>query len=410
MTVELNYGHTGTILCEVAEERVLATLFAPPASGDLQQALQTALEHPLDFPPMAQLFTPGDRVVLALDRHTPQAAMAVGEIWKLLEKRGVEAGDVTVLQPAGFDRVPLADPRLDLPAAVQAAMGWTIHDPTDRAQQAYLATTARGERVYLSRTLIEADVAVSVGLMSYDPVIGCRGTSSVFYPGLSSTDALSRAHGLGHSELGPDDERPLRQVIDEIAWLLGTQFTVQMLPAQGTGVAGLMAGANESVFRLGKEQLGKHWRLQLEHRAPVVVAAVEADAAGHGWRQVGAALATARNLVAKGGKVVILSQLDAELEAGMEMLRESPEARNVLQALRKVAPPDLVPATQLASAVDWARVYLLSNLDCDVVEDLFMTPLEAESEVQRLLRGEESCVLLGSAQHVYGEVRAAGQR
>ena len=36
----------------------------------------------------------------------------------------------------------------------------------------------------------------------------------MFYPGLSNTEAFTKSLGQGHSELGPDDDRPLRQLDD----------------------------------------------------------------------------------------------------------------------------------------------------------------------------------------------------
>ena len=84
----------------------------------------------------------------------------------------------------------------------------------------------------------------------------------------------------------------------------------------------------------------------------------------------------------------------------MQLIRESHTPRNALQPLRKQTPPDLIAATQLASALDWAHVYLLSKMEQNVVDDLFMTPLANETEAQRLINGAESCVFLGSAQHV----------
>jgi hypothetical protein len=62
-------------------------------------------------------------------------------------------------------------------------------------------------------------------------------------------------------------------------------------------------------------------------------------------------------------------------------------------------------ATQFASAADWARVYLVSKLPGGMVDELFMVPVENDRELAKLLAGEESCVVLGSAQHTYGEVR-----
>lgn len=405
MPVDLKYGRTGRFSWEFDPKRIAAHHAGPAPLAALASKVRAALAKPLDFPSLVHVCIPEDRVVIALDRHTPCADELIVEVWNMLDRRGVTASSVLILQPAALDGVPLVDPRSGLPEPVRREIQWTVHDPTDPKRQAYLAATARGERIYLARDLVDADVVISVGMIAYDPLLGYRGTNSVFYPGLSNVEAIGRARGEGHSELGPDDERPLRQSIDEIAWLLGTQFSLQVLPAAGGGAAGVVAGAYDRVFRRGKQLLDDYWRISLSQRADMVVAAVDADSAGHGWDQIGAALATARNLVAKGGKIVILSELNAEPEIGIELIRQSQSPRNALQPIRKQAPVDMIPATQFATAADWARVYLVSKLPVGMVDELFMVPVENDGELARLLEGDDSCVILGSAQHSYGEVR-----
>jgi nickel-dependent lactate racemase len=406
MPVTLKYGRHGSFACDIDPKRIVLQHLGPEPCAGLSAKVRKALTTPLDFPSLVQLCVPGDRVVVALDRHTPCAAELIAEIWTMLESRGVDAADMQILQPAALDSVPLVDPRLGLPESQRKAMKWTVHDPTDAKRHAYLAATARGERIYLARDLVDADVVLSVGMIAYDPVLGYRGTNSVFYPGLSNTEAVTRARGEGHSELGPDDERPLRQLIDEIAWLLGTQFTMQVLPSSGGGVADVVAGAYDRTLRKGQKLLAGYWHVALDQRADVVIAAIDADSAGHGWDQVGSALATARNLVARGGKIVILSELDAEPEIGMEIIRKSQSPRSALQPIRKQAPVDMIPSTQFAMAADWARVYLVSKLPVGMVDELFMVPVENDRELGRLLAGDDTCVILGSAQHTYGVVRA----
>lgn len=403
--LNLKYGRRGTYSCEIDRRRVLAHHPGPAPCPRFREKVRKALDSPLDFPSLVQVCIPGDRVVVALDRHTACAAELVAEIWGMLDRRGIEPTSVEILQPAALDLVALIDPRTLLPESVRNEIRWVVHDPTDRNRQAYLAATARGDRIYLARELIDADVVLSAGMIAYDPLLGYRGTNSVFYPGLSTTEAIARARGEGHSELGPDDERPLRQTIDEIAWLLGNQFSVQVIPSTGDGAADVVAGSSDRVFRRGKQLLAEHWRLSIPERADLVVAAVDADSSGHGWDQVGAALAAARNLVAKGGKVVLLSELDAEPEIGMEIIRKSRSPRSALQPIRKQAPVDMIPATQFATATDWSRVYLVSKLPSGMVDELFMVPVEGENELARLIGGESTCVILESAQHTYGEVR-----
>ncbi len=136
-----------------------------------------------------------------------------------------------------------------------------------------------------------------------------------------------------------------------------------------------------------------------------MVVGVEEDAAGHGWTQIGSALAAARSLVSKGGRIVVLSDVNVPPGEGLKMLMRYEDATEGLRPLRQAAPEDLIPATELAEAADWADVYLLSRLDSDLVEDLFMAPLESEAEVKRLLGLDEQVLFLPSAQHRFGRIR-----
>lgn len=402
--VRLRYGADGQFECRRDASLVSASHSPPRAVDDFAAAVAEALAAPLDFPPLSRCVYPGDRVTVVLDRHTPGGATILAEIWRILAEREITPEDVTILQPVALDGNRLTDPRRGLPDAVRDRITWKVHDPTDEEARQYLATTTVGDRVYLAREVVDADFVLPVGQIAFDPLIGYRGTSSTLYPGLSTPEALSRAHGQGHSELVPDNERPLRQVMDEISWLLGIQFSLQVIAASRDEVSHVLAGASEAVYRRGKELLTADWLVQLESRAPLVIAAVDVDSSGHTWSQIGAAVAAAQNLVERGGKIVILSQLSAELGEGLKLLMHSESPREALKPLQSLFPPDLLPATQLAMAADWANLYLLSGLDDDVVDDLFVTPLGSESEVHRLLESAQGCVFLGGAQHTFGWV------
>lgn len=406
-SIHIEYGRDGALDLQIDEGRLKGVFLGPPAVADLPRCAKAALATPLDFPPLEQAVIPDDRVVLVLDRNVPEAETLVSAVWDRLHGRGVDAAQVTVLQPADPSAGAPTDPRGGLPSEIRGKVGWQVHESVteDSGTLHYLATTAAGERVYLSGTLLDADVVIAIGRMGFDSLIGYRGTNSVFFPGLSTAEAMKRSQGQGHTELGPDDERPLRQMVDEIGWLLGTQFAVQAVPSAGGGVSEVLAGAIDSVFRKGRELLSERWTAQLSERVETVVVAIDDDAGGHDWQQVAAALSVAKRLVVRDGRIIVLSQLAETPGQGMELLRQAEEPLDVVRTLRDLGPDDLSAATQFAEAVDWARVYLLSNLESDLVEDLFCVPVESDSEVLRLLAaGDESCVIIGSAQHFYAKV------
>lgn len=404
--VTFAYGSGGSYSFEVPADEEGCVFAAPVSLPDPGGMLRLQMATPLDFPPLTQAVVPGDRVVIALDRHVPGGDDCIAAIWESLSGRGVAAEDVLILQPIALPGRKVTDPRVKLPVEVREAIRWKIHDPTDPDQLAYLSSTAEGERIYLARDLVEADLVLTVGEIAFDPVMGVRGTNSVLYPGLSNVEAIAKAHGQGHLELGPDDERGLRQLVDEVGWMLGVQFTVQVIAGMGRGISRVFAGLDSSVWNAGRKVLFDSFMIRVPERVDVVLMSIDEDCGGHSWNQVGAALSTARNLVSRGGKVILLTELseEGEIGEGIRLIRQAREARDVLKVLRQESPPDLIPATQVASIVDWAEVSILSRLDSTVVDELFMVPLESTGSVDHLLRVGDSTLFIAGAQHTFGEI------
>jgi nickel-dependent lactate racemase len=137
-----------------------------------------------------------------------------------------------------------------------------------------------------------------------------------------------------------------------------------------------------------------------------VVVAIDAGDSDETWSQAATALAVARNLVVKGGRIVLVSRLAEAPTPGLELLRKYKDPQDALAPLREAQPPDLLSAMQIAEATRWARVYCLSGLEERLVEDLFMTPLSHERELRRLLDDDSTCAVIESAQHAHGEVTA----
>jgi hypothetical protein len=81
----------------------------------------------------------------------------------------------------------------------------------------------------------------------------------------------------------------------------------------------------------------------------------------------------------------------------MQRLVGARSRQNAVRQIRKERPEDLLPATQLARALDRADVYLLSRLDPSMVEDLEMAPIAEPGELARLTRRYPSCILVSNA-------------
>lgn len=399
--LHLPYGHSGLFSFDLPKEQFVLHHRAPAALPDNEAAIQNAFDHPLDFPSLEQVVLPDDRLVVVIDIDTPWADRIFAELWRRLSQSGMPAENITLVQPAVWKKVDGVDPRNRIEPSVREQFQLERHDPTVEGSCAYLASTASGERVYLSRVLTDADVVMTIGPAEFDPVLGIRATASSLYPGLSDVDALRRAQGQGHEELGPLDARPYRQMVDEIGWLLGLQLSVAVIPSSGANAHQILFGQTDSVLKTARNTLASKWTVTSNERAELVLVTVTADANGHGWEQVAAAIDAGRRLVERNGRIVVLSEINSPAGPGLEILKSVREPREALRPIQKANAPDLIAASRIAAAVDWANVSLLSKLPPSDVSDLFLIPLESEQEARRLLQGGDQTAIVESAQHAF---------
>jgi|GEM_PF-130019 len=399
--LQLAYGSQGSLQLELLTRQIQLHHRAPVAPADAQAAVHQAFEQPVDFPPFESAFVQDDLVVVVIDIDTPQADLIFREIWTRLKTLGFSAENLSLIQPAVWKQVNGVDPRAGMGAAEYQAFPLQRHDPTVQGNCSYLASTSSGERVYLSRLLTDADVVITVGPAEFDPVLGVRGTASSLFPGLSDLEALRKAQGQGHEELGPRDVRPFRQMVDEIGWLLGLQLSVVTVPGVGAAAHEVLVGRTESVLQRARQSLEENWMITIPQRVELALVTVPSDAAGQGWDQVAAAIDVGRRLVERNGRIVVLSELDSLPGPGLEILKSVREPRDAMRPIQRANTPDLIAASRIAAAADWANVSLLSKLDPEIVSDLFLVPLESEQEALRLLQTEDLMAIVESAQHAF---------
>jgi lactate racemase len=381
---------------DVPEDRLVGAWRGPEPlpAADVAGRVADALRNPRDYPSLRQAVVPGDRVIIAVDPEIPSPSIVLEEILAVLSEAGVERDTIHLISPA-----PVEDAR---------ALGITatVHDPADDSHIAYLASTAQGRRIYLNRLLSDADFVLPVGRLGFDPVLGYRGPWSLIYPGLSNAESQRSFRGeAGQGPPGLGRKRALREESAEVSWLLGGQFQIGVVPG-ASGVSGIVAGLASSVLEQGTRAVDESWTFRAEERAELVVVGIGGPGRPSRVEDLAAGLATATDLVRRGGKVVVLSRVGGDLGPALQRLAGAGEPEAGLPALREsVGEPDYPAALQLANALAWADVYLLSSLEDQVVEDLSMIPLGGPNEARRLAGGAASCLFLSQAELARAEVK-----
>ena len=215
------------------------------------------------------------------------------------------------------------------------------------------------------------------------------------FSGRESQDKLF-ARGVSHNERR---EVRSRESIEEVGWLLGVQFTVQIVPGPGGEILEVLAGQPSEVFRRGQAACQRAWAFNVPQSAKLVVAAIEGEAGEQTWDNVARALDAASRVVSPDGAIALCTAL---VDPPGEVLRQSAEMQDERKALRfarRRRSDDALPAVALCQARAQARLYMLSRLDDALVEELSITPLASPTELARLARQHASCILLANAQY-----------
>ena len=395
----LHYGADSSVRLEFAQG-VAADICGTPHGEPLAspaEALAAALGEPLDYPPLRQTATPGDRVVLALGDGVPQAAQITAAVIRELLAAGVTPDGITILRTQAAVINGAEHPCRLVEKPLDKQIPTVVHDPSDRAGLAYLAADDHGEPIMLNRLLTDADVVLPIGCLQGAGSSGYFGVHTPLFPAFSDPTAVARFRRLDALGSNGPCKRDLNAEVDQVAWLLGVNFTIQLVPAAGDGILHVVAGQSDAVRRRGRQLYNAAWSWTVARRASLVVAAIEGGHAQQTWDNFGRALDTARTLVEDGGAIAVCCELAAGPGPAVQHLAAARSRQSALRQIRKERPADALPAAQLARALEQDRVYLLSRLDPSLVEELDMIPLVHGGELARLVRQHRSCILLGNA-------------
>jgi len=396
------YGIDSSVRLELDRDATAVDCGASPGESldEPKDALKAALENPLEYPPLAQCVTPGDRIVLALDHGVPRAGELAAAVIEELLAAGVGADGISILLADEDLRASGNDPREFLAEPLRERITLTIHDPSDTERMAYLAATDSGEPVVINRSLHDADLILPIGCLHDSASAGYFGIHTSLFPGFSDERTRSRFRSPATLDTHRRQKQKLIEETEHVAWLLGINFTIQVVPSADNSVLHVLAGQSAAVSLRGRELYDLAWNCRPRQKASLVVASISGDSTQQTWENFGRATAAASALVEEGGAIAVCCDLAGSPGPAARRVMGSRSRDAALRRIRKDRPDDILPVVQLAAALEYAKVYLLSRLDDEVVEELEMTPLAGAAELERLARQHKSCILLDNAPYV----------
>ncbi|MFP4201195.1 MAG: nickel-dependent lactate racemase [Clostridia bacterium] len=322
MIHRLAYGRDHVELClDHAPRSVLLPDVRHPGEGEMA-IIRRSLAQPVGSPPLRDLVSPGERVVVVisdLTRLWVRQHLFIPEIIGELLAGGVRERDITLLAATGDHR---GHREKEWPILVGEDVPPSIsredHDARNDVANVPVGTTSRGTPVAINQRVLDADRVVLTGGIVYHFLAGFSGGMKALLPGVAAYETIMANHSLALADggglqqdvaAGKMEGNPCSEDIWEGGAMIGPDFCFNVIVDDDTHrIVDAVAGEVHDAHRRGREAASERWGVAIDSPAEVVLASSGGYPKDINLYQTYKTLYGARRAVCEGGTVVIVSQ------------------------------------------------------------------------------------------------------
>ena len=300
----LSFSVPGQNLIEVLSPKPSVVL------DNLTAAINEALEHPIDQPPLKQWVQPEDRVIIVSDdntRLTPSNRI-IPPLLDRLNEAGVPDRQISCIMALGTHRY-MTEEEIIAKVGEQVFRRIRVfnHKWKDPDSLIDLGTSQRGTPLLVNRYVVEADVVIGLGAVVPHHIPGFSGSSKIIQPGVSGAATTAETHILSCSEGGDSflgiADNPVRRDMDDMADRVGMRTIFNVVMDSKGGVVGLFYGDMRAAFKAAIELAKDIYGVPF-HETPDIVLANSYPCDLDFW-QSHKSLYPAQRMVRPGGTIIV---------------------------------------------------------------------------------------------------------
>lgn len=287
-TYNFKFGETEQSI-ELPEEQIIniveGNTFVPLT--DIETAVQDALQHPIGAPPLAQVVTTGDKVVIIasdITRNWIRHDLFLPTLLDELNAAGIPDSDIKLIVALGSHRQHTPEENVQVYGqSVVDRIQITQSYALNKADFSYVGTTARGTEAYINKEVLAADKVILTGGIVYHLMAGFGGGRKSIMPGISGYHTIQRNHsyclskeiGQGANEYcysGNLVNNPMHEDITEIANMIKPDFLLNAVFTPDGQFARFVAGHWYEAWLSGCETVEKILGVPITAKADLVIA------------------------------------------------------------------------------------------------------------------------------------------
>lgn len=262
---------------EVPVQWVTSRAVAPVP--DVKRAVEESLHRPIASPRLRDLVKPGQTVALIVTDITRQLPeeIILSYLLKELESGGIKKKDITAVVATGTHRPNTAEELKVKFGDVVNEITFINHNAWDSKELLSLGKTTGGIPLVFNRTVVEADVRISTGVIETHLFAGYSGGVKSIAVGVAGEETIAVTHNfqmLQQTRLGVTEGNEFRRFLTEAAQALGIHFIVNVVQTGKKEVVKIVAGDPVEAFNEGVKVARKLYEVEIEHPGEIVVSGV----------------------------------------------------------------------------------------------------------------------------------------
>lgn len=382
MKIELGFGDTTQIL-NVPDENLSEVLVPNDIEHTMgaDEAVKNALEHPIGSARLRDIVKPGEKIaIITSDITRPMPTYAVMPfLLDELSSAGVSDKDIALVFALGSHRKHSDAEKIKL--AGEETFRRIACVDGDTADCVHLGVTSRGTPVDIVRCVAEADRRICLGNIEYHYFAGYSGGAKAIMPGVSTRDAIQSNHRMMIEKeacAGNLDTNPLRQDIEEAAHMCGIDFILNVVLDEHKKIIYAVAGDSVKAHRQGCRFLDTLYGKRIKQKADIVVVSQGGAPKDLNLYQTQKALDNAKHAVKDGGIIVLVGSCKEGLGEKVfeEWMTGAEKSADLIARIKKEFKLGGHKAAAIALVLEYADIYLVSDMEDAFVKKLFFTPFK----------------------------------
>ena len=380
MKIELGIG-TMTQAVEIPDADLLDVLTPNKVEYDLmgEEEVRRALAEPIGAPLLREVVRPGEKIaIVTSDITRPMPTYVVmPALLDELYAAGVEAKDITLVFALGSHRSHTEEEKRHL--AGERAYNEIKCIDGDVSDCVHLGKTAHGTPIYIVRPVAEADRRICLGNIEYHYFAGYSGGAKAIMPGVSTREAIQANHTMmvePEACAGNIATNPVRKDIEEAASICGVDYILNVVLNEHKKIVKAVAGDVTKAHREGCRFLDTLYQKKILQRADIVIVSQGGAPKDLNLYQTQKALDNSKHAVKDGGTIILVGSCKEGLgEKTFETwLTEAKGPQDLIERVKKDFRLGGHKAAAIAMVMQHAEVCLVSEMEPDLVESLFMRP------------------------------------